>query len=561
VTASTVQDQLRELESSAGSNAVGFIQAGTGAVVRTAQDKLREYVSPEDFGAVGDGVVDDSDAIEAAINSGAMRVYFASRQYKITRPISLYTSGVELIGRGARITQATLNTHGLVVGQTLAGAYTQVSDIEIHGIDFFGSDNGQGSSYSCALLVRQPATNPYVSYGGCIRINIERCLFDGWCFGVSATAATELRCNANTFRNMFYHAPLNAGGYGIATQTCFDISITSNKFMAVAKSDPLTTTDRHAIYISADPTRTYDENNVCRRVLISGNDFDWGAVHKVTGAEIAVAIRGAFDVRVEGNSFYAGFGGVVYNSENGPGEGVVIANNTFRNSQTNGTNEQGCINIFRGSGSYTVKRVSVVGNTCEINGENGFGIQLSGVDGAVVESNVVTSPIWVAYGILLNTACSNVTVGPNTLALYRANALTFSGAGSGNITVHRQQINFASGIGVPYRFFAFPSGLKFAFARTFSVVANGSGSVTLAAGEASPASSVASDANGFVVTFDGSVNVNAIGISALSQASLVGQVYLRSKGSGTITFGVTNHSGAPLPADTNAYTIQISIPY
>ena len=47
---------------------VDFQQAGAGSVVRTAQDKMREWVSVKDFGVVGDGVADDTLPLVKAMN-------------------------------------------------------------------------------------------------------------------------------------------------------------------------------------------------------------------------------------------------------------------------------------------------------------------------------------------------------------------------------------------------------------------------------------------------------------------------------------------------------------
>lgn len=57
------------ISNAAGSSLVGFVQAGTDAVVRTLQDKNRESVSPEDFGAKCNGLVDDGIGWQKAINS------------------------------------------------------------------------------------------------------------------------------------------------------------------------------------------------------------------------------------------------------------------------------------------------------------------------------------------------------------------------------------------------------------------------------------------------------------------------------------------------------------
>lgn len=84
-----------DLAATGGAALVGFVQLGTGAVARTALAKLRELaISVKDFGAVGNGVADDTAAIQLAIDyaiygGGKGRVFVPAGRYRTTGPIHL----------------------------------------------------------------------------------------------------------------------------------------------------------------------------------------------------------------------------------------------------------------------------------------------------------------------------------------------------------------------------------------------------------------------------------------------------------------------------------------
>jgi hypothetical protein len=87
---------------------VNFTPAGTGAVTRSVEDKLRESITPEDKGAKNDGATDDLAALQLAFaeskSSGkALRLLKSSNYYRISGKLLVTSFLGDIISEGAQI--------------------------------------------------------------------------------------------------------------------------------------------------------------------------------------------------------------------------------------------------------------------------------------------------------------------------------------------------------------------------------------------------------------------------------------------------------------------------
>jgi hypothetical protein len=199
ISATTVPTAIAEIASdvaaSSGSSLVGYLPTGLGAVPTTVQAKLRETVSVLDFGAVGDGVTDDTAAIQAAIDDAALvggEVYLPVGLYKTESTIVLDRK-VTLRGQGTPFPVGDYNPAQQVTGAVIQKAHAG------HGITVTGpSAYKESAGIFCISIISNYDTWPT---GDGIRIdqvgsyvieqcNVWSCGGNGFSIGVSTGDVT-----------------------------------------------------------------------------------------------------------------------------------------------------------------------------------------------------------------------------------------------------------------------------------------------------------------------------------------------------------------------------------
>jgi len=94
VTAASITDMVDEHDQA---SEISFVQSGTGAATRTVEDKIREWVSPEDFSGT------DTAKLQAALDTGKP-VRCSSSGYTINGALTLKENGQVLDFNGALVT-------------------------------------------------------------------------------------------------------------------------------------------------------------------------------------------------------------------------------------------------------------------------------------------------------------------------------------------------------------------------------------------------------------------------------------------------------------------------
>ena len=150
------------------SEQVTFLQAGTGATQRTALAKLRDTVSVKDFGAVGDGVADDTTAFVNAFATGKA-TYAPAGTYLVS--ILNMPSNTFLFGDGAAtVIKPLTSTVRCALGADSGSSSAYIENITIRDVRFLGTVAVDGFSEQKHLT----------SFNGVKNMLIENCDFVGF---------------------------------------------------------------------------------------------------------------------------------------------------------------------------------------------------------------------------------------------------------------------------------------------------------------------------------------------------------------------------------------------
>ena len=184
------------VNSSTGNNVALPAASSTAWGVMTDEDKrkLDDYISVKDYGAVGDGITDDTAAFNAALaTEKAIRV--PAGNYRITSTLSVTDNNVTMIGEGERLSiikftggtdgiswTSTDDSHSLILERLQLQAAANMSGSPVNA-SFNVSVGSIRPGVALENIVAAPVSSGYWGQGfrfnNCRNSNIVECIFNG----------------------------------------------------------------------------------------------------------------------------------------------------------------------------------------------------------------------------------------------------------------------------------------------------------------------------------------------------------------------------------------------
>jgi polygalacturonase len=224
---------------SSNASAITYNQGGTGAQDRNVQQKLQESVSVKDFGAVGDGVADDTAAIQAAIDAvSGGTVFFPFGTYYITGTVNVDSNCIldfdqsqintnyngilfSLIGadgarkenvvfRNGRFTATTIGTGGQQAIQAMWANNVFVQNCEFTdfggvAVKFNGGNSNVEVSHCKAtdigVISFYAEGDGTTSNKGCYNVRFLYNTVSGFDYGIEAKQSSYVKIIGNTLTN------------------------------------------------------------------------------------------------------------------------------------------------------------------------------------------------------------------------------------------------------------------------------------------------------------------------------------------------------------------------
>lgn len=275
------------------------------------------YITPEMFGAWGDGTTDDTEKIQAALTvasetDGLKTIVFSAGKSYVCHSAQINGDYITIIGNGATI------DHGESYGLRVINAHHHIA---IHDLNFSGTfEVGSSNATNTSFLVSGVSTTAtYESHD----IAIYGCSFDCGVFGIAATNVKNLHVRDCYFTGGCYKPADSAGGYMILTQSCVNVTIENCHF-------ELGNYGRHDIYVSVSQIKT--ENVESENVSIKNCVFDHSNLEKNGSGyfygitTVCVAVRAITNLLVENCIAIKATGLIAINDTDGATKNCRVVN-------------------------------------------------------------------------------------------------------------------------------------------------------------------------------------------------------------------------------------------